>query len=420
MKTSILKYLTAACIIFSGFTASAQLTSETVSIGANYTNQTFYSFSNGTVASVSNTDWDLGLQLRGFAASILINSKNNVRLFTANKAAAEWNTMPASDTTGIIGNTAYELFNSDTSWDFGAFNTTNDASNMFDLGWGLYDFSTHAIVGDSVYYIMLSNGDVKKFMLESLISGIYNFRWADPDGTNEITAAVDKSIYLGKFFVYYSLTNNMVIDREPVYNAWDLSFAQYMTLTPFTYKVTGVLANDSVRAVKAYPVDISSVFANGLTFHDEINTIGYDWKTFDMNTFTWTIADSTVYFVEDRQGAVWKMIFTGFGGSANGEFYFDQEMVGTAGIFSASQVYPAEIYPNPASGTQAVIVIKGTPGAADLTITDMNGRNIYTSSLELDGSVERVGVNIDGLIPGLYLVNVSQDYINHTAKLLVR
>ena len=67
--------------------ANAQVVAKTVSIQPGYTNQTFYNMNSGVVSSVTNLDWDLGFQLRGFYASIMINSKNNVKLFKANKDA---------------------------------------------------------------------------------------------------------------------------------------------------------------------------------------------------------------------------------------------------------------------------------------------------------------------------------------------
>jgi len=85
--------------------------SETVTINSGYTNQTFYSMANATISTIDNTDWDLGFQISGFEAAILINSKNNVKLFKANKDASEWSTMTAADTTGMYN---YELLNNDT------------------------------------------------------------------------------------------------------------------------------------------------------------------------------------------------------------------------------------------------------------------------------------------------------------------
>ncbi|HNI29326.1 MAG TPA: hypothetical protein PLO82_02265, partial [Bacteroidia bacterium] len=107
--------------------------SETVTINPGYTNQTFYSMANATVSTIDNTDWDLAFQISGFEAAILINSKNNVKLFKANKDASEWATMTAADTTGMYYS---ELLNNEAHMFNGAFNTTADTSNMFDLGWG--------------------------------------------------------------------------------------------------------------------------------------------------------------------------------------------------------------------------------------------------------------------------------------------
>ena len=121
---------------------SAQVISDSVTINPGYTHQVFYSLPNGGYPAVDNTNWDIAFQLRGFAASIMINSRNNVQLYKANKSIADWSTMVTADTTGII-NAGYELHNSDLSWDLGAFSSTNDTTNQFDLGWGVYDFITH-------------------------------------------------------------------------------------------------------------------------------------------------------------------------------------------------------------------------------------------------------------------------------------
>ena len=154
-----------SCISFS---ANAQVVSDVVSIQPGYTNQVFYNMNSGELSNITHTNWDIAFQLRGFAASILINSKNNVKLWKANKDISQWSTMMTSDTTGIVNNPAFELVNSDTSWDFGAFNSTNDATNPFDLGWGTYDFAPHIISGDSVYFIKIGATDIRKIKIESL------------------------------------------------------------------------------------------------------------------------------------------------------------------------------------------------------------------------------------------------------------
>jgi hypothetical protein len=401
------------------WSANAQVVSEVVSIQPGYTNQVFYNMNSGELSNITHTDWDIAFQLRGFAASILINSKNNVRLWKANKDISQWSTMLSSDTTGVVNNPAFELMNSDTSWDFGAFNVTNDATNAFDLGWGTYDFVTHIIYGDSVYFIKVGATDYRKIKIESLSSGTYNFRFANLDGSNEIVVALSKSAFQGKFFAYYSLLNNLSIDREPVYNAWDLTFCQYLAINPVMYKVTGVLSNDSVFVEKAYPVDVNTANSGAGTLAGEINAIGYDWKAFDLNSSAWIISDSLVYFVTDRQNAVWKMVFTGFDGATTGNFYFDKSPAVASGLIENSSIKTFGLYPNPAHDNVRLMLQMEQPGNTVISIMDVKGSVVHSTSTTLRSGVQSLDLDISELVSGLYQIVVRQGNEIQTSRLLV-
>lgn len=397
-----------------------QMISETVSIQPGYTHQTFYSMNAGTVASVVNTDWDLAFQFRGFAGSILINSKNNVRLWKAGKSVAQWSGMTTSDTTGVLSDPSSELFNSDTSWNFGAFNRTNNTSNAFDLGWGVYDFITHTVTGDSVFFIKIGSSDYRKLMIENLngLSYTYTFRWANLDGTGETSATMAKSSYPGKFFGYFSLVNNTGIDREPAYSAWDLSFCQYMALSPATYKVTGILSSDSIFVAKAYPVDPYNATPSGLAFNREMNTIGYEWKSYDFTTNAWTIADSTVFFVKDRSNAIWKMIMTGFGGSVNGNFEFQKGPAVAAGISEQSEIRSFGCYPNPASDITRIVLDMQNSGPLGLSVIDLNGRLCDNRMFEVQSGLQTLDLPVSSLEPGVYILQIRMGDALLTQKLV--
>lgn len=397
-----------------------QMVTDMVSIQQFYTNQSYYSMANGELINTTNTDWDLAFQLRGFAASILINSKNGVNLWKANKDISQWSTMTAADTTGILSNPAYQLFNSDTSWDFGAFNRTNDPTNQFDLGWGEYNYITHVITGDSVYFIKVGPGDYRKLKIDNLTSGVYNFRYANLDGSGEVVASLTKSNFTNKFFGYYSIINNNTIDREPVYNAWDLTFCQYFAQTPIAYMVTGVLSNDSVLVAKAYPVDTAISAPTGFNFSDQMNAIAYDWKSYNMGTNSWDIADSTVYFVQDRSGNLWKMIFTGFGGSANGNFFFMKGPAMTTGLLPASPVQTFGVYPNPTAGISRMIIQTSISGQADIRIVDLNGRSVLNQSNFFNTGLNTVDIDLSQLPAGVYQAVVRQGDAVQLSRIVVQ
>ncbi len=408
MKTNYLSIITFGLSLLSFHPVKAQgQVFDIVSIGAGYTNQSFYSMSNGEVSNVINTNWDLAFQISGFQASILVNGKNNVRLFRSGLDVNAWPSVTANDTIGKL-NPSFELHNQDTSWWAGAFNITNDTSNPFDLGWGVYDFVTHAVTGDSLYFIKLANGNVQKLWIQALQNGTYLFAYADVDGTNEVNASLNKTNFGGKNFGYYSMVNNTTIDREPNKYLWDLTFMQYMSTTPILYKVTGILANDSVSTVKAYPVDEATVTPWGLSFSYYINNIGYSWKNYDFNNNAWAIEDSTVFFVNDRQGLLWKLVFTGFGGAATGNYEFYKEQVSATGI-AENGGYPSllNLYPNPASEVVQVTVYthRGEAGSI-IRLLDATGRQVREITIPEVTGLQNIQVPVSGLAAGLYRVQV--------------
>ncbi len=384
--------------LFIPVAATAQM-QQIVTVNPGYTDQTFYSMSNGSVSTVSNTNWDLAFQISGFEAGILINSKNNVKLYSAGKDPSEWSTMTPADTTGM---TANELLNNEAHMFNGAFNTTADTSNQFDLGWGVYDLGTHIIMGDSVYFIKLSNNTYKKLWIESLSNSIYNFRFADLDGSNEVQRQLMKLNYTGKNFGYYSIQNDQFLDREPLKQTWDLSFAQYVDHF-ITYKVTGVLTNDSVQTVKAYPVDVTSATDGGLTYSFDNNIIGYDWKSF--NGASYVMADSTVYFVIDRQLHKWKIVFTGFGGSADGNFYFDQYDLGPLSVNDVKTIDVVSLYPNPTVENTSLVISTTKKQQADIIVSDITGKTVYTQTYQVSG-LQRVDIPTSNFAAGIYVVSV--------------
>lgn len=398
----------------------AQMVAETISIQQGYANQAFYSMANGQLSNVSNTDWDLAFQIRGYAASILINSKKGISLWKSTKDAGQWSTMVTSDTVGIVNNPAYQLFNSDTSWDFGAFNRTNDPSNGFDLGWGNYDFITHSITGDSVYFIKVGPNDFRKLRIDNLSGGIYTFRHANLDGSNEVITTLNKALFQGKFFGYYAFASNTTIDREPVYNTWDLTFCQYYAQTPLAYMVTGVLSNDSVFVAKAYPVDTAIISPGTYGFNPAINAINYDWKSFNMNTFQWEIADSTVYFVQDRAGQLWKMVFTGFSGSSTGTFSFYKGPATATGLFENSAIQTFGLYPNPTADFTRLMLQSEKSGMSTIRLTDMQGRVVRQLNNDLLQGLNTIDLDLSELPAGLYQIAVQLGTDLQVSRIMVQ
>lgn len=402
------------------FAMQAQSVVDTVSLGAGYANQVWYSLENDEQGSAPKNNWDLAFETGGFGTSIHINSVIGTMLWTYPHAdTTGWATI---DTTGMTAWTA--KYNSDTSWSIGAFDKGMVTSNPNDVGWGIYNNITHVITGDSLFVIKLSNGAYKKLWIKNVINGGYNFVYANLDGTNTQTYFILKSNFNGKNFGYYSLQTNSELNREPAPTAnWDLLFTQYTGFVPTPYTLSGVLQNKGIIAAQADNVANPATYENWFdhSFETAINVLGADWKTY---SGAWYLSQDTVYFVKSKQGDIWKIIFTGFGGAGNGNFIFSKEKISTVGLdeINASSNIELSVYPNPVvnGSAQLVYSLNKDYTHANYTLIDMNGKIVANESLNNNAGFYTHSISTANLEKGVYFVNITIDNFTTQQKLIVQ
>lgn len=316
-------YLILAILVISGIssckkdsTTELVTRSESLSLGAGYTNDIYYRLSDGLVTTVPRSNWDIGFSVSPREAAILTNGAAGVTL-KAYPASWTWNS--AIDTTGY--NNWTNLYNSDTTWTEGAFNMNETGYPNY--GWGNYDIVTHNVSGVSLYIIKTRSGSLKKIWIEEKLSvdQQYVFRYSDLDGTNEKDVTLSLA---GKNnnFVYYSLDTDEEVDREPDNSEWDIVFTKYID-NSINYPVTGVLQNIGITAQSGTETDPSSKLMPIAGYLTDISTIGSDWKIIDMNTYQYSIDESRVFFVKDGENNIFRIRFTAFEGSATGNLSFD-------------------------------------------------------------------------------------------------
>ena len=418
MRKTLLTCITA----LAGISAGAQAVNDTVSLGASYAHQVWYSLQSDEQGSAPKNNWDIAFAASGFGSTILTNSASGVMLW--NYPGSDASGWASVDTTGL--STWTPRYNSDTSWALGAMGRYADPSNPSDLDWGIYNMTTHIVTGDSIYIIKLVNGDYKKLMIEDLTGGIYHFKFANLDGSSPMTASLDKTSYSGKNFGYYSLVSNSALDREPVAANWDLVFTQYTAFIPSAYTVTGVLANAGVSIAKVTGLADKNTYIDyaSASFVTPINTIGYNWKTFGGTGYT--VQDSTVFFVEVQNHDIWKVIMTGFSGSATGSSMFSKEKLYTYVPSSATGGQDLEtatlvVYPNPATaGTNILYSLPHGATSCNLSVADVTGRVVMSGSLPVSHGLQQYAIGADVLMPGLYVVTINSNVVTKQVKLVVQ
>lgn len=415
--------------VLSVHTVATAQTEKSVVTGAQYADQAYYHMDNGTVKTVSNTNWDIAFQITGFSSAILINGAAGVMLYDVPGSTGDSWSEPV-DTTGMAENWT-QWNNSTSTWDQGAFNMDRDY-NTGDFGWGEYNMLTHTVSATRVFVIKLSDGSYKKIIIDGLSGGIYSFRYANLDGTNETGVELDKKTFIDRNFGYVSLVNDNILDREPETYSWHLTFHKYMDMvamgpdTFVPYAVTGIRLNSGVLAATVITPNPETAPAPAApTFTGNITEIGYDWKSYDFASNSYVMADSTAFFVMTPDDQIYRLIFTGFSGSSSGTYHFDQTLLSTTDIReteTGTDVF--SVYPNTlnAGETMQLVFSSSEPlQQASLGIYDMTGREMLTDTLPaMAPGFYQYPVTTSALPSGMYLVVLHMNGTTVSQPVVVR
>ena len=204
---------------------------------------------------------------------------------------------------------------------------------------------------------------------------------------------------------------------EPPSTSWDIVFRRYsayLAQAGIYYPLTGVLSNDSVEVAEVKgehvdSVDIESTM--GLEYSNNISTIGYDWYTQSLQTI-----DSLVYFVKSRDGNIYKLVFTGYGGMSTGNIYFNITEQAATAIDERSNIQNWTTYPNPAENVINTIFTLKEDSDVEINIHDQAGRVVKKSNYFASQGINNVRLNTDDLAPGYYLLSVTENGRSLTTK----
>jgi hypothetical protein len=281
-----------------GIVSFAQTAME-VSTGDGYANDVYYSFENGEQATSPRSNWDLAFATNRMDINILANIGMETELYTY--PYGDINDWENVDIANIASWTP--MYNSVENMYEGAFLQNIDPNNQFDFGWGIYSMSTHHITGDSLFVFKTVNGNYKKLWIvdrnPNMGANTWLFKYANIDGSDEQEITIEADNYLDKNFIFFSLDDNLLVDKEPASAEWDLQFTRYFDQT-IPYFVTGVKANSQRITIQQVDDVDQATFEDydESMFTTHWTEIGSDWKFFDLGNFEWIIEENRVYFAK--------------------------------------------------------------------------------------------------------------------------
>jgi hypothetical protein len=391
---------------------------EIVSMGAGYANHIWYSFNDGQTGTSAKGNWELAFEMKNFGVGVHANRAVDMEVWKCPEMDVEIDTQ--IDTNGMSA-TWPQVFNDDESWGIGAFNQL--PTGTFNYGWGTYNVVNHQVIGSTLYVIKLPNGTFKKFFIESKIMGVYTFQLANLDNTEIIERTISNTQGLAdnSLMAYYSITNDEFLNREPNQTAWDILFTQYNAVTfgnAQNQRVVGVLMNENTQAVK---ISLNNS-TDSYTYSDDdmsdlINTVGYDWKELNYQTFQWFIHDTLVYVVKTQSGDYWELAFTSFSGQSTGNIGIRKLKLQSAGLDTETASF-LQVYPNPSKGQ--IHVVTDIQGSFEMRLVDMSGRTIWNNTNQGSGVLQTLPLDFGSLnLDGIYVLQIIDEKGNSRMEKLM-
>ncbi|PCJ63693.1 MAG: hypothetical protein COA58_15225 [Bacteroidetes bacterium] len=409
--TEMNKIFTSVLVLLA-FVANAQTADSALSNGGAI--DVYYDFETGVKTNVNRTSWDIGLASNPRSSSIIINENAGVELYLYGSDTSMWSTV---DTTGFAFT---NIYNSEESWAAGAF--SNQGTTHPDYGWGIYDGNTHDINGNRIFIIKTQGGDYLKVVIDKMAAatGIYTFRTAKLDGSDFKEYAYSKSQAESKDknFALLNLSTGDYTYTNPDAKDWDVVFTKYITFVqqgPNSryMAVGGLKINDGYDVAERDGVDVSDDDTSSLSWNTDITEIGYDWKSFDLNTSSYTMVADRAYFIRTSNGAVWKLWFTNYTvGTAN--YYFNTKLIkeGTASIKKYTKLNTM-VYPNPSS--DAFNINNGEKEALTVTLLNTQGVTVLESNVN---AFSTTSISTLELSKGVYFLRLNTTNATSTQRVI--
>jgi hypothetical protein len=395
----------------------AQEITVNMSMGSDYTNQLFYKLSTETETSFAANLWDIAmLRTSSMAFSLRVNEGIGITVFEVSNTPSDWATIDVKNEASWT-----QLYNSDISWGKGAFDQGSAT-----YGWGEYNSQTHHVEGTIIFVLKYSDGTYRKFINEDFYGG-YTFKYSTWDGSSwsaDQTVTIPNSNNPNNTFNYYSLQNDEEVVAEPETINWDLKFTKYYTeVAPnMKYLVTGVLHSNAIEIAENDEPDGMSA-APSLNYSAEINTIGYDWKSFTGGSYL--VDSDKAFYVKYSDGSIYRLYFTAFSGGNSGDLSFNFENVTEAlGVEKVREGVTFGVYPNPVKRDKKINIIFDVQTVSlndnSIEIYNLVGQRVLRTKITNTKGFHEKEIDLSSLNSGIYLLRFNSGKYQKLKKIIIQ
>lgn len=269
----------------------------TVNMEASYKWQIYYDLkTNSVVGQNLKTAWDLGFESTSTGYRIILNTSK--AMFAYNTGNTNFTAI--TDTIGFAANK---------KWD-------EASGNLDSTAIGDWRSTNNVYIIDRGYNELGIHEGFRKIQFQNVNAHKYEVRFSHLNGTGDITLQINKDSTYNFQFLSFDLNNILIV--EPPKTTWDLVFTQYTHIfyeqKPTPYLVTGCLLNRYRTYAKMDSLitftSIELQSAQTYILSSNINTIGYNWKTYTNGDFV--THPHMNYIIKDSEGFYFKLHFIDF------------------------------------------------------------------------------------------------------------
>ena len=404
-------------LLFLSVSLYSQTTFDQISAGSGYAQSGYFRLSNGSSQQVAYDAWDIAFSnLSVQTAGIFIN-ESTISSNGQTSPALEVYDALTSDFSEVLDPGLYteKLYNPETTWAEGAFNTPRDLADPLDFGWGVYNPAQFKVLGSRVFLIKLRNGDHKKIIFDEYNGTSYKFRVANPDNSAAAEYTVNTNFNNGSPLIYFSLGANGSNVVTPL--NWDLVFCRYIDALSdgqgniIQYNVTGILAGDGVQVARAAGIDPATVDYQDYidSFSTDIDRIGHDWKSFNLQQGGWITTPNLAYFVKTKNNKLYKIVFIDFEGVSTGAGTMERTFLGQLSATSdlPNGITAALVYPNPVAYHLTLSFSSENAGTAVMRLLGADGQLVWSGAMRTQNGLNVAEIDLPGLSSGAYVLNVA-------------
>ncbi len=284
---------------------------ETIALGSNYSEQIYYDLENRKIVSSNPFEaWDFALNSLSYRNTIILNTAKFMKIYPMEGKSFE-----------EVSLADYKAIKED-MWRYDA-----PSGNQDSTAFGEWWIDEGTLAPRNLVYIIDrgkdSEGDAIghwKMQIVSADEESIKFKLQNLRSEEPFTASISKNDNTN--YSMFSIDEQKQVNLAPAKDTWDVVFTKHTELL-FTsdgegiwYGVTSLLLNPN-GCMATFNTDstfkeITLDSLENYTLSSDRNTIGHDWKYYDLEAGVYMMRYRNTYIIKSRNGYYYKLRFTSF------------------------------------------------------------------------------------------------------------